>query len=471
MLEKMQTSWTTDFLRQTLMNGVAERGIHHWCAALVELLQEHKADHDLHLFGISRTPRDPNYLLASSQETLPGEPLRINFTEQTANVFLAPAQPGVRFLREEFPMTITYDVPNTEPPKRQEVAFYEAICFDTADYSIIMGLIVHEGELEEFLPSDEMAELLPLIRSQGIPLLELYISRQVGEQQREEIRLMMSIMRESNPEIQKMNLASLGELISRPASIAAPTTNSHIFEAAFLQYIVQELRAPLAQIMAANDRVLELTANSFGNAELAELTNKARLASELQLSVLRNLSNVAALCQDARPRTGVFAMQQLIRELYPLAVERAAPYHVQIKLEELTRNIYVSGDRETLFRMAERIFEHVFPFCAEGTLYIRTEDNSDRVDHGFVVLEFEDTGEVPDDVPASALLNRQNVMAVNHPRLRRGGGVLFQLLGIYMEKVGGKFRLSTGLNGNFSIQMILPLVSHSEMERIKAGEI
>jgi hypothetical protein len=459
------SSWISDFIRVTLLNDTSGGDISHWAMSLVELLRQHKPDHELHIFGVNRIPRLPNFFLGSSSEKFVREkPLVINVTQKTADLFLAPVSPGIRVLQEEMPMTVIYTV--SEPPKRVELPFYDAICFDTAEHSIILGLIVTDVTVEEFMTQDELAELQPLVRSHAVRLLESLTLRHAVKRHEEEIDSLMAMMRQSNPELAALNFKSPEQGFVEELSAEKK------YEAGFLQHLAAEMRSPLMKIMATNERLIELSNTSLGSPELHELAQTVHFQVKLQDELLRCLANIAVLsAPDVKPRQGVFPMQGLIREIYPAAVQIASRYEVEIKLEEYTRNIFLQGDQKTLVPLIERLLAYTLSCCPGGKLWIRTYDSTQKVEQGFVCLEFEDSGDLPPDLNHATLLEADSLSKLAHPRQRRGGGLLMKLLDLYMEKSGGKLRLCRGEQKGFCVQLMLPQVSRSEMERIKAGEI
>ncbi|MBI1289849.1 hypothetical protein GC173_01210 [bacterium] len=461
----MDNSWITDLLRTVMMTGAVDR-IDKWAHAFLEGLQSVKPDHEAYLFGVSRVPRMPNALLAASgeKEPLGDHPPHLYLTEQTVDIFLGPRPAGVRIIKEEYPLAVACEIPGS--PKRREIAFYEAICFDGPHSSLVMGLVIHDGTVSEFLQPDEIGQLLPIIRAHAIPLLELYQHREMTRRQDEEIKLMMGVVRDSSGEASRMNLSQL----IAPTPLPTANREQTLSEASFLQYLTGELRTLLNQNLAATEKLSELTR---GQEHSHELASSAYATARQMRRILRNLANMASLAHpEVRPRRGAFSLQQLVRSIYTMATDECMTAQVRLRLEENTRNIYLSGDRETILKMVERIIKFSVSFCPEGTeLIVRTDDNPDRVEAGFVSLEIEDLGQNAREINPGNLLVRAQLNTTQHPRLRRGGGILFQMLQLYMEKSGGKFRLTRGLENGFCVQLILPLVSRAEMEKLKAGEI
>ncbi|CAN5261717.1 hypothetical protein BH09SUM1_BH09SUM1_27620 [soil metagenome] len=464
----MHRTWISDFFRQTLSHGGSGDGIHGWSRTLVETLDEAKKDCEIHLFGVCRVKGMPNYLLATTEQKIPkAAPLKINVTEKTAEIFLSPVQEGVRIIQQDLPMIMLYEIPGDPERKKHEIAFYEAICFDILDYSLVIGLVLSEGTAAEFLSPEEVAEILPAIRAQGLPLFELMLMRDAVVRLQEEVQLVMGVVRESSPEIRKL---SFGQPVTPPPISYSMSQNPQMAESAFLQYTIQELRAPMTQLIAANEEQIRLCENGSKDGKLLDLSRAVRSASAQQMGLLKNLGSVAALMHnDVKPRAGSFPLQTLVRELNQAGSELASGRGIRIVLDENTRNVHVSGDRETLFRMGERFMDFAFQSGTGADFYIRSDNRPERVEPGFVLLEFEDLSPGSSEMPPSQLLNRQNLVGTQHPRLRRGGGILFQLLSLYMEKSGGKFRLATGPNGGFAAQMFLPVVARPEREKTRSG--
>jgi len=459
------SAWVTDLLRQVMMTGAVDR-IDKWGSAFLDALQSAKPDHEAFLFGVSRVPRMSNVLVAIANDT-PHEsdhlPL-LYLTEQTVDIFLGPRPAGIRLIKEEYPLSVSCEIPGS--PKRREVAFYEAICFDGPQTSLVMGLVIPDGSVNDFLEPEEISLLLPLIRAHAIPLLELYQYRDMTRRQDEEIRLIMGVMRDSTGEASRLTLTQL----LTPTPMPGNGREQTLAEAAFLQYLAGELRTLLNQILGTSERLVELTKSEATSHEVA-VTGHA--AARQMRRILRNLANMASLAHpEVRPRRGAFSLQQLVRAIYTMATDECMGSSVRLKLEENTRNLYLSGDRETVLKMIERMIKFAVSFCPEGTeLYIRTDDSPDHVEAGFVAIEIEDLGQNARDVNPAHLLTRSQLPTLQHPRLRRGGGVLFQMLQLYMEKSGGKFRITRGRQNGFCMQLVVPLVSRAELEKLKAGEV
>lgn len=468
----MHANWITDFLRATLLTGKRGLNITDWCHALVDALREAKPEHELHLFGFNRLPKSVSFFLASSSErAVQSQPVPVSLTRRSAELFLgAPLNgSGIRLLKEELPMTVIYQVGT--PPKKQEIPFYDALCFDVDEYTIVAGLVLPEGTLEDFMSQEELAELTPLVRCHAIPLLEASTLRYLKARQDADVDQLLNLMRQSNPDLGQ-RFANGMPSGTVPIRTEDDSERFRSFDAGFLLHVAQEFRAPLTKMMATLDQLIELSQTSLGSPELTEIAQATRSAALLQQEMLRSLMNIATLCQpDVRPRLQPFPMQGLIRELYPAAVQIASRYQVEIKLQEYTRNIFVNGDQKTIVTMCERLFAFTMPFCQGGKLWIRTDDSPERVEKGFVSVEIEDSGTVPRDVSPAKLLSPEQLARLAHPRLRKGGGLLYQLIQLFVEKSGGRFRLSYGANDGFCANLVLPLISRAEMEKIREGEV
>jgi K+-sensing histidine kinase KdpD len=370
----------------------------------------------------------------------------------------------VRLIKEEYPLKVACRYPDAE--SRKEIEFYEAISFDGPTSSIIMGLTLPDTPLEEFLPTEELGPLLSLCRAQAIPMLELHQYKVAHSQQVDEIKLMMGVVRDSGSEISRLPLSAL--------STPLPTTNGKeglFAESGFLHYLAAELRGPINHIFAANEKQIELS-RAAGHPEMTDITTSLHGAARQVRRIVRNLSNYASLVHpEVKPRVGAFALQQLLKDLYSTTLESAAAVGVRPKLEENTRNLSVGGDQATTLKMLERLVNHSLSFCEPGRqLIIRSDDDPDEVEAGFVRIEIEDTGENARDINPATLLDKSALPTLQHPRLKRGGGVLYQLMHLYLEKAGGKFRLARGREGGFAARVILPLVSRAELARQKARE-
>ncbi len=460
----MQSNWTSDFLRETFLNSDRGNSISHWAGKLIEALREAKPDHELHVFGVSRIPRTPNFLLGSSSEAYVSDgPLVVNVTPKTAELFLAPTKPGVRMLSEELPMLVRYDLDHSD--RRIDLSFYEAICFDAEHSSIILGLTLSEISVGEFLTSDELADLLPIVRSLAVPLLENEQLRSKAARMEDDMQAMTTVMRESNPELSKLSSVSFLPQSSSESSHGP-------WDAEFLQYCMSELKRTLDNVVRINGQQLEMSRTSLGSPQLHQMAVRVSNATESHQTIMKNVMSLAALSgRDVKPRQGAFPMQSLIQELYGVAVSVAEPFDTRVELDERTRNIYVNGDQATLLGMLERLIRNCAENARGGTIWIKSEDSADIAPEGMVLLEIRDDGKVNEEVPAYKLMDRVSLHHLDHPRLRNGGGVLYQLLDLFLAKSGGKFALRYGVNGEMCVQLMLPLVSRSELERIKAGEI
>lgn len=465
----MQNDWILNFLRLTLLNGQGVESLEQWCNQLLDALSGCKPDHELHVLGLNRLPRLPHFLVASSSEKLPeGRETLAVLGKRTAEALLGAEGPGVRFVQQEMPMAVHYRALGPEgEAKTVELQFYDAVCFDGPEHTLVLALILTECEATEFLAPEELSELLPLIRSLAIPLLETATSRYQRLRTEKDMMSLLNLVQSSNPEIN-----TEGVLRTDDTTFVEREADDREFSPQFLLYLAQELRAATNTILATNEKLVEMCGTSLGSPELAGMAQTVQGAARFQSDVLRNLANLAALSQGpVRPQVAPFAMQAFIREVYPAAVQMASRFEVRIKLEEYTRNIFLHSDHKTLVRMSERLMHAMMQHCRGGHFYLRTDDNPEKVESGNVAIEFEDSGELPDAPPLHQLLSAEVLAAGAHPRLRRGGGVLLQLLQVFSEKCGGSFTLRKGDHGGFCVRLILPQVSRAEMEKIKAGEV
>lgn len=440
-----------------------------WTHGLLELLKEVKPEHEVYVFGISRVPKVPSYLLGSTNLSITvEEPLPITVTPKTADLFLGKVQIGVRYLHEELPLTMLYA---SQPDgKRVELQFYEAVCFDAQESSLVLALLLSDLHVNEYLTTDEISILAPLVRTHAIPLLELHVAQVTRRQLDDEMKSMIDFMRSQNPELARgmSGPPSMGASIGMAPKVGGDS--GEMYENSFLQYIVQELRDPMKKLQAAADKQFEQTRAS-GSA-LHDNSVAIKQSAELQTAILKSLNNLTALAQpEVKPRTGAFSMQGFMREVYPLALEYASRHKITMKVDERTRNIYVAADKETVLKMMERLLDFMLPFAEGGQLWIRSDDSPEKVNAGFVAIEFEDSGAYPKEIPLAQLLNRSQVGVIQHPRLKRGGGILFQVLSKFLEKCAGSFKLITGEHSGFTARFVLPLVSRAEMERIRAGDV
>lgn len=445
----METPWFLDLLRSTLLSGAEQPTAVSWATALVDALREHKPDHEIYVFGVNRMPKLPNFLLASSEEALRKHlPLQVAVTPKTADVFLAPCASGVRLLQEELPMDVAYTEPGTQ--KKAQISFYEALCIDSERLSLVLGLTSDMSDLRDFFPPEEIRELMSLVRSQGFPLLDLLTCRVVLERKEEEALGLLSLVR-SGGGISAEVMAKLGlEAVPLDRPTAA-------VEGGFLTYVVQEFKQPLAQIGSANDKVLDA---AVGHPTLAEAGAMIQDALNSQQQMLRNLSNLASLSMpEVKPREGSFSLRAFVPDLQKMAQAMADRAGVKLRVEEGATDCQIGADRETVMKMIERLLEATLPHCRGAGIFIRTENDPEVVGKNRAVIELEDTGVCPADIPPEQLLTRSLLGSLPHPRLKRGAGILFQNLALFLEKYGGEFRLIRGPREGFCAQLVLPLSS------------
>jgi hypothetical protein len=323
-----------------------------------------------------------------------------------------------------------------------------------------MGLTLTETPVNEFFTTDEMSTLHALVNSHAIPMLELDQYKWMNARKEEEIKLMMGVVRDSTADSRLPLVTS-----SLPPSSSDPGTA----ESGFLTYLTAELRQHNNSSLAAEERLLQMMQGGHGSPQMVELTNAVHNASLNSRRILRNLSNMASLSHpEVRPKKGGFAFPVLVKELAASAQLEAAHAKVRLVVEEGTRNLFAAGDRETIGKMFDRIVKFHLGFCRPGCeMFLRTDDNPERTDPGTVMIELEDNGETSREVNPANLLTRATLPSFQHPRLQQGGGVLYQLMILFFEKTGGRFRLARGLNGGFAAQILLPQISRTEMERLK----
>lgn len=436
--------WINDFLRHSVYTE-SERGqITVWSKSLIDALLEQHPDQEVHVLGVSRIPKMPNYLISSSSENLKtDEPVRIHMTEKTADLFLAPVECGVRMLKEEFPMTVYYDI-GGDMSRRLELNFYEAISFDGDDSSLILALVLNEGSMQDFLPPEEVASLNPLIRSQGIPLFELHVYRAAHSLLEEEAKLMTGVMRDSNPELLRIlpNQRGDTEIYTDPA-----------LDTSFLQYAAIQLRMSLKDLMA----------NIPGEERKVTRTNSGQLSISTQKdqswheTLIKSFSNIATLLNpQVKPRIAAIKVTDLLRGLSTIAHRSAATYHVDLEVDEPPGDAVISGDQAAILRLCERLFDFTFPLCKEGKCWIRAVE---RTSQNYFVIEIEDSGPIPTIPAPTMLLRNLNQYAQDHPRLKNGGGIIFKLLSVFCERCEGRSNLTLGMHDGFAVQLVFPLLT------------
>ncbi len=464
------TQWISDFLRQSLLSGRDWDTIYQWSQALIEHLEEEKPDQEVHLFGVSRIQRMPSFLLASTAESFPEKiPHRVQVTEKTADLFLAPTEGSIRMLSEELPMSVIYEMNDSgEEDARRELNFYEAICFDAGESSIIFGLILNDTPLEEYLSSEEIAELLPLIRTQAVPLFERFLYRQAFERLEKEIDVMAGMVREST--------AGTPTVASGPTSAPAPSANAtarsmmdNLLNPHFFHYVSQEVRDAVEDVLTCEEIQYELS--QLGSVSPGGKAPQLQTAVDHLQGLMRNLSNISALMQpNVVPQTTSFSMQKFMQDLHTAAGAVSSRHRVKLHADPHVRNFFARGDQDTLLRLLERLMEFNFAQARGKQAWVRMETSARRVDKGQLMIEIEDEGEIPLGVPLGSLLQRMKDHAESHPRLQQGGGLLLLLIDLFLQRSGGKLKLDLGLNSCYTVQIILPMVSRSEMERGRTSQ-
>jgi hypothetical protein len=466
-----EANWIADFLRQTLLQGHAVATPRGWATALIDCLQQAKPDNEIHLFAVSRIPKMPNYLIGSTSETFPqDEPLRMRVTEKTAETFLGPVEYGVRMIRQELPLSVFIDLDSGEETRRHELTFYDAVCFDTKDTSIIMALVLSDGDLGDFVSAAEIGELLPIIRIQGIPLVESYIYRVSCVLKDQELDLVTGLAYRNT--ISAAPPAPL--LAEKPVVMEERKKPKTAFQTyitpEFFDYATRELRTCLDELVATREIRSEMLDSHAGIGEQDEMT-PLRAAINYQTHLIRNLTNLNALLQpQVKPQVEPVSMQKFMRSLGTIVRRIADRYEVTADVDTEVRNFYAAGDEETLLRICERLLEFHLSLCRGGACWVRLDDDPRRGEAGFVMIEIEDNARVIEDIQLEALMGNLRQYGSTHPRIRRGGAVLYQLLALFLEKSGGKFRLGRGKSDGFAAQILLPKVSRSEVDRSKATE-
>jgi hypothetical protein len=445
----MHSSWIADFLRRTVLMGSGEASIAAWCAELIQILRENKADHELYLFGITRDPRLPNFLLGTSQEMAFPLPLRISLTPSTAEAFLSEQRSGVRTISHELPLAVQC---HPEGEDRQiPLRFYEAACFDCGDVTIVMGLIVHDSPLIEFLDPQELAELRPLMANCAAPLLQLHLLNVHRQRAEQDLALMVRMMRETSSDPKSLGILPLqSERLEDKIAEPASAVFDNPFSLDFLQYALKEMTVP------AHDARQTLHQLTQADPNLRTQASTVTRSLAVHAMILRNFSNLVALSRpDVRPRQATCSLAALAARVQGYALRIAAPYQLAVRREDHIQDAEISADIDTLGRLLERLIDVVAPVTMQGLLQIRIRAGVSG--ENTALLEIEDNGALPEGVTPEELLNPAVYTGTDHPRLANGAGVLYQLLRLYLEKTGGTFDLFPSRSGGLVAVMHFPL--------------
>ncbi len=435
----------------------------------MKTLAEARPEQEIHMFGVSRIPKMENYLLASSSENLPDDtPLKIKVTEKTADLFLAPTQGGIRMLSEELPMTVHYDRPSSDgDSNRHELSFYEAICFDDGNTSIVFGLILDELETNEFLTHEETVEVLRIIKTFAVPLYELEIYKAKAKSLEEEVNLMAGGLRDSNPNLLKA-LQGKKEEEERPVVPTNKRGYQKILDPELFLYTAQLLRQYNDRILDHPTIKMEL---SSAYSMSGDSTQGLKESMDRQFDLVRNISSLASLLQpNVSPLIDPMPMQKFMQELNIVAHNAASRYHVNIELDPHTRNTYGSGDKDTLLQILRKLLDFTFAQNPDCHCWLRTEVSPQKVETGNILVEIEDDGKIPLNTPPQLLMSRLGQLGDSHPRLKDGGALILKLLDLFMLRSGGKMKLDRGTHGGFTVQLIIPLVSRTQISKRRSVE-
>lgn len=460
--------WTSELLRRSLSLRGDKGSIANWASDLVQVLKESKLDHEVFVFGVSRDLKTPNYLLGTSQEMIFQLPIRITMTKRTADVFVGHGKVEVRLISQEFPMSVNC---HPEGEERQiPLSFYEAICFDCGDISIVLGLIVHDSDLSEFMTQQEIVDLHPLIYSHAIPLFDLYLLRSHVKRADKDVSLLVNLMRETNPDIAKIQLelemAHEEKKVLDDDEIDSSIGENEIFTVTFIQYLTRELGTHIADAR----QYLQQLAQQGPDAR--RIANSVQRGVAMQQNILRNIHNLAALANpEVRPLESTCSLAELAGRVQSSALRLAAPYQLTVKREDKVQDLTVKADLETLAKLIDRLLEYIAASCMQGTMWIRIRSEEESPVDGCATLELEDTAELPDGFRPEELLDTSEYLGSKHPRLTNGGGVLYQLLTLYLEKTGGHFRLHPGRSGGLVTAFLLPVVSDEKFSLLEEEEV
>jgi signal transduction histidine kinase len=450
-------NWIADFVRESLYGEGNKDSLYLWGNILLKHLRETKPDQNINIFAFSRIAKTPNFLIASTSERFPNNrPIQIQVTEKTADLFLTPRDKGVRMLSVELPMEVYY-YSNEEPPRRFDLNFYEAISFDSENYSIVFGLVLNDLELNEFLLAEEISELFPLIRSVAFPLYSLLNQRVRTRRLEEEVSLLSNMMRESHPELQKYFPESDIKPKKPVEKNNKKTTKSELTPGLML-YSIQELRDCLLHIMAITNKSVEMAGDLGTDSPLIQNLLTAKPIADHQNTMIRNLANYFMLLMpEVKIQPNDFSLQEMVYKFYTSAEQIATQYGAKVRIEEAPVNPIVSGDQSALLGLMLRMFESSIINAPNATYHVRYETESPRTENKYVLLEIEDNGECPATPTPDKVLESLNHQ-VDHPRFKNGAGISFVLMTQFMTKSGGKFHLALGSQGGLSCQIFLPLV-------------
>lgn len=405
-----------------------------WAKELMAQMTREKPDQEFHLLGISRVAKTPSFLLASSAAVAAqGEaPHPIHPGEKAAGAFFVPTQRGVRVLREELPIAITFSTERDPDARRHEATFYDAICFDTKDFSIVLGIEAGDADVDELFTNDEVLALSKVISQQGIPLLESHVLRVACAERDEELNLVSRLVRAGA-------VGDLSPMLLDGSS--GRTTRNYFTEQVsqdYFEYVIAQWRQSWNDVRQAMDSSLDDMLS----------------AMEQQDRMIRNLANICALLQpQVKPQIEIMGTDELINNVRDAAEGVAARCGIELTCDNQAATESIAVDGSAVVKLCEKMLDYHLVFYPSSCVSISmvVADGADGVD--FVALRIEDDGS--GDTDAATPSNLRALDGGQPMRLRNGGGILYLLGSLLLQKGGGRFRLRPMETG-YCAELLLP---------------
>ncbi|MEO8377172.1 MAG: hypothetical protein ABI579_05830 [Candidatus Sumerlaeota bacterium] len=431
---KSNYEWVDAFAQEGVVALDAPLPMYAWATALVARLQHEKPEQEIHLLAFSRVPRTSSYLLASSAKNyLHDKPSKLHMNEKLADAFLGPVSRGVRIFREEMPLPVSFDLKSQGgEAKRQEISLYDAVCFDTKDVSIVVGLVLTDIELDELFTNEEVAALSRVVFAQGAPMLEGFIFRASCAEKDEELNLVSRLVRSG----------AVGDIAHSSGENSLPRVTKNPFNENvsqdFFEYIVAQWRQSWNDINHAIDS---------SGADLLP-------AMERQDRMIRNLSNIGALLHaNVKPQIEIMTVGEFADGLHEPASNCARRAGVALELDSPADAESIAVDAGALIKLCEKLMDFHFGYYSAENATITAEIPEGPEGIDFIALRIADDGTVEDD--AQTPTNLKHLDGGQAMRLRSGGGILYLLGALLLRKGGGQFRIRPVETG-YCVELLLP---------------
>ncbi|MCC6546811.1 hypothetical protein IT570_06540 [Candidatus Sumerlaeota bacterium] len=428
---KTDADWVAGFAQQSASALESAVPIHEWGRLLAECLRQEKPDNEFYIIAFSRVPRIPALLLGSSAKISNSEaPPRVVADDKCAQTFFGTVARGVRVIREELPLTVRYDGGNGETSAWHELAFYDCVCFDTPDSCIVLGFVLDDLELDELFTNEEVLSLSRTIFAQGVPLYEAFIFRTACAERDEELNMVSRLVRSG----------AMGDFPSGEHAVprGGRTPFSENITQDFFEYAVGQWRRSWNEINHALD--------ASGSDLLP--------AMERQDAMLRNLSNIAALLHPhVKPQIDVLMVSEFVNTLREVALNCAHAANVTLQVEDRAPDEPVAVDAAALVKLCEKIMWHHYGAYGATSAVLSAEmaDGPEAMD--FVALRISDDGHANSE--ESTPSNLAAIDGGQKMRLGNGGGILYLLGVLLLQKGGGRFRLRPVETG-YCAELLLP---------------